>query len=356
MKKTYRLYRRNGGAYYLHHNTTGKQRSLKTTDEAEALKMLHAENEIHQNASLNLELGKAYLRNADPKLVERTWQDAINELSTHGIETSQKRYARGFAAKEFDIIRHKPIIETTADDLKEVLKKGGNITNNFLRRLHNFALENGWMHWFIISAKKWPQPKKQPKRAITLNEHEAILAAENNQERRLYYQMLWLIGAAQTDCAMLTAENFDLEKRVLKYQRKKTGEWSSLQIGPLLEALLQQLPQKGFLFPKVAQLQDKHRSAEFWRRCRLLKIKGISLHSYRYAWAERAYKHGYPERFAQAALGHSSRAVHHAYAKNAVVVCPALEESRENILPMNEPIASREEDKAEASSDMPLAV
>ena len=33
------------------------------------------------------------------------------------------------------------------------------------------------------------------------------------------------------------------------------------------------------------------------------------------AWAERAKTCGYPERFAQAALGHNSKAVHRAYAK-----------------------------------------
>jgi len=34
--------------------------------------------------------------------------------------------------------------------------------------------------------------------------------------------------------------------------------------------------------------------------------KGITLHSYRYAFAERAYASGYNEHFAQAALGHKT--------------------------------------------------
>ena len=46
----------------------------------------------------------------------------------------------------------------------------------------------------------------------------------------------------------------------------------------------------------------------------------MTLHSYCYAWAERAKAAGYPERFAQAALGQNSKAVHWAYAKNAKVV------------------------------------
>jgi integrase len=43
-----------------------------------------------------------------------------------------------------------------------------------------------------------------------------------------------------------------------------------------------------------------------------LGIKGVTLHTYRYAWAERAKCAGYPERFAQEALGHNSKAVHRA--------------------------------------------
>jgi hypothetical protein len=35
---------------------------------------------------------------------------------------------------------------------------------------------------------------------------------------------------------------------------------------------------------------------------------------------------GYPERFAQEALGHNSKAVHRAYARHAEVTVPSLEE------------------------------
>jgi integrase len=72
-------------------------------------------------------------------------------------------------------------------------------------------------------------------------------------------------------------------------------------------------------------MKSSERAAEFARRCRLLRLKGVSLHSYRYAWAERAKDCGYPERFAQQALGHGSKAVHRAYAKNARVQLPPLE-------------------------------
>ena len=95
------------------------------------------------------------------------------------------------------------------------------------------------------------------------------------------------------------------------------------------------------------------RATEFKQRCDGLEIKGVSLHSYRYAWAERALKCGYPERFAQQTLGHNSKAVHHAYSKHAEVTVPSLDDwekkwneklkaempMSENILPMTRLVA-----------------
>jgi hypothetical protein len=71
-------------------------------------------------------------------------------------------------------------------------------------------------------------------------------------------------------------------------------------------------------------MRKAHRATEFARACRRLMIKGITLHSYRYAWAERAKTCGCPERFAQEALEHNSKAVHRAYARKAQFVIPTL--------------------------------
>jgi integrase len=349
MKKAYRMYKREKtGVYYIENNRTHQQRSLRTMDEDEAQRLLDAENQARQTPALNLQLGKVYLTNADPQMGSRDWQDAINELGSHGKDSSQTRCQRELKSKAFDLIRNKPIIETTGEDLKAVLKRGGAATNNYLRRLHNLALGNGWIHWNVIPPKQWPKCAKKPKRAITLEEHTRIIAAEKNDERRLYYEMLWFIGAAQTDCSLLTVENVDWKTRVLTYQRKKTGEWAILAIGESLEALLKKLPQQGFLFPTIAKTSDKDRSSEFYRRVRLLEIKGISLHSYRYAWAERAFKAGYSERFAQAALGHASPAVHHAYARNAQVICPPLENQECKVISLNPAGETMEEERKTA--------
>ncbi len=109
---------------------------------------------------------------------------------------------------------------------------------------------------------------------------------------------------------------------------------AQLTIGNRLLEILKRLPSSGLLFPNISKSTSNDRSAEFRRRCKLLGIDGVSLHSYRHAWAQRAKSAGYPQRFAQAALGHSSRAVHEAYARDAVVICPPLE-AYENREPQN---------------------
>ncbi|NBR84461.1 MAG: hypothetical protein EBT61_03000 [Verrucomicrobia bacterium] len=101
--------------------------------------------------------------------------------------------------------------------------------------------------------------------------------------------MCWHLGGSQGDLAQLRAEDIDWNNQTVSFFRHKTGTVTLQHLGP--EAM------------------------------RLL-----SLHSYRYAWAERAKSAGYPERFAQEALGHNSKAVHRAYARRALVKLPSLEE------------------------------
>ena len=94
--------------------------------------------------------------------------------------------------------------------------------------------------------------------------------------------------------------------------------------------MFKDLPGQGMLFPRLAEMDEKHRASLFQMTCRRLGIKGISLHSYRYAWAERAKVAGMLERFAQEALGHNSKAVHRAYAKRALMKIPSLQDYEEH--------------------------
>jgi integrase len=325
MKNRFWLFKR-GQTFYVEDSLTHKQESLHTKDQREARRLRDAKNEAIGNPTLSLAIGRAYLAAHDPHMAKRTWSEVMDELSSHGCEASRARCQREMKSKPFDMIRHKPLIETTGEDFMAVLRMGTTSTNHYLRRLHNLALGLGWLPWPILAPKVWPPITPGPKRAIVWEEHERIVSTEKNTERRLYYDLLWETGASQSDAAHLTADNIDWEASIICYDRQKTGETARLSIGPRLEQILRQLPAGGPLFPRLSKMKDTERAGEFRRRCRILGIKGVTLHSYRYAWAERARACGYPERFAQQALGHNSKAVHRAYARKAQVIVPALEE------------------------------
>jgi integrase len=325
----YRLFRRRNGVFYWQANDSSKQGTLRTTDRREAERLLNAMNESHREPTLNLNLARAYLAAHDPKMAQRTWQAAMDEMATHGIPTTQVRCARGFRSKAYDPIRIKPLVQTTGEDLLAIVHANGNCVAHYLRRLHNLALDLGWLPWPILAKRAWPKIQSVSKRAITAEEHAAVIASEKNPERCAYYELLYETGAAQTDAANLTAEDIDWQNGVLVYRRRKLGPHSEparLTIGRKLRALLQSLPRSGDLFPNIKTTSANHRAAEFRRRCRVAGINGVSLHSYRHSWAQRAKTCGYPQRFAQEALGHNSRAVHEAYANGALVILPALDE------------------------------
>jgi len=324
MKEKYWLTKR-GSMFYSLDSETRQRKSLGTTDRHTAQKIIQAKNESTNRPALGLSLAKAYLAAYDETLVTRTWRFVMDEYCTRGQQQSQDLHRRKLKHAAFAPLREKRLIETTSQDFMEVLRVRNVFVHSVLKNLHNLAIGMGWLPWPVLAPKLWPKLVPAPKRGITAEEHARILQAEQNVERKRYYELLWETGASQTDAASLCTENVNWNSRTLSYQRRKTRSWAHLTIGPHLEALLKASPATGLLFPKIASISDKHRSAEFWRRCHLLGIKGVSLHSYRYAWAERAKVAGYPERFAQEALGHNSKAVHRAYARGAMVQVPSLE-------------------------------
>ena len=193
------------------------------------------------------------------------------------------------------------------------MHKGSVSTNVFLRRIHNFALDMNWIPRSIIPKRQWPAVQFKDKRAITFEEHQAILGREQNHERKKFYELCWHLGGSQGDIASLKAEDVDWENKTISFTRKKTGVPVILHLGGEALNALEDLPGEGLLFPYLARVRAGDRATEFKQRCVGLGIQGVSLHSYRYAWAERAKTCGYPERFAQEALGHNSVAVHRAY-------------------------------------------
>jgi integrase len=177
-----------------------------------------------------------------------------------------------------------------------------------------------------VPKRQWPAVEFKEKRGITLAEHLAIVARENNPERKAFYKLAWHLGASQSDLAGLNAEDVDWDHHVISYARQKTGSIAIMRFDEDMAEILRDLPGSGPLFPYLRSVRSGDRATEFKQRCDGLGIKGVSLHSYRYAWAERAKTAGYPERYAQVNLGHNSRAMTRAYSRKAPVEMPSLSE------------------------------
>lgn len=273
-----------------------------------------------------------YLSAADESYASRTWQTVIDSMMRMRKGPDLHRWRSVAKDKALEFLWSRPLIEANAEDLLRALDEGTVSTNVFLRRMHNYALDMNWLPLPIIPRKRWPKIKHQDKRAITLDEHTRIIERELNPERKAFYQLAWHLGTSQTDLANLQAEDIDWTDKIILFRRKKTGSISQLTFGEEVEKILMDRPHTGPLFPCLITVREADRATEFRQRCQGLQIKGITLHCYRYAWAERAQIAGYPERFAQVALGHNSKAVHRAYAKRALVKLPALEEYEKALL------------------------
>ena len=67
----------------------------------------------------------------------------------------------------------------------------------------------------LVFSTQWGVPGAEAyefgeKRAVTLVEHQQIVARETNPERRDFYQLAWHLGASQSDIAFLDASNIRL--------------------------------------------------------------------------------------------------------------------------------------------------
>ena len=328
MKTRYRLIRRGirGNGFYCVDTKTGKRTSLHTGNADEAQQIIEAKNNSERQPVLNLQIAKAYLAGSDNGITTRTWQHAIESLINTKQGANQHRWKTAAKDKTLAMLLPQVIIETKGEAILKALQMGTVSTNVYLRRLHNFCVDMSWLPWPLVPKRQWPAVEFKEKRGITLAEHLAIVARENNPERKAFYKLAWHLGASQSDLAFLEAENVDWEHHVISYARQKTGSIAIMRFDEDMAEILRDLPGSGPLFPYMRTVRSGDRATEFKQRCTGLGIKGVSLHSYRYAWAERAKTAGYPERYAQVNLGHNSKAMTRAYSRKAPVEMPSLSE------------------------------
>ena len=140
---------------------------------------------------MNLQIARAYLAASDSQIATRNWQFVMDELVKLKKDQTQHRWQTAVKDKAFDLIRHLPLLETRPEHFLRVLEAGKVSTNVYLRRIHNFALDMTWLPWPVLAKKRWPAVEFKEKRGITLAEHLAIVARENNPERKAFYKLAW---------------------------------------------------------------------------------------------------------------------------------------------------------------------
>lgn len=314
------------GMFYCKDKLTGSRTSLKTKERKEADRLVQHKNEALKNPVINRKIGMAYLSAADPKLTTRIWEEVWRDILKDKNGPNLRRWENAEKDPAMQFLRKKVVVATLAEDFLMVLRAGTVSTNVYLRRLQNHCLDMGWLPVPILPKKKFPKIKHKERRGITAEEHVRIIEREGNPERRDFYELCWYFGGSQSDIAGLHAEDVDSVRRSFVYNRRKTGNMGGMRIGSKAWEVILRRPRTGPMFPYLITVDAKDRATEFKQRCEGLGIFDVTLHCYRYGWAERSADAGYPERYAQRVLGQNSKAVHRAYAKKAQKQLPSLEE------------------------------
>lgn len=343
MLNRYYLYqRRSSGIFFIQDRVAQKHQSLRTRDPVAAQRLFNARNQAAEQPMLNVAMAKAYLSGASPEMATRTWYDVMHAMEQGYQGETLIRWRKTMRSTPFASLLKVPLVYTNSGHFLSVLHYpgAGTSTNKWLRIVHNRALDLGWLLSPVMARKAWPPVRSKRMKAITLQQHEALVETENDPEFRDYLQMLWETGGSQTDIARLHRRNVDLPNGVITYARQKLehrGQGAAaIAIGARLREILARRPGEGTLFPKLAPQLEKIRASRFRKRADRLGFTDISLHSYRYAWAQRAKTAGMPLREAMAHLGHGSKAIHYAYSEKAETVTLPLEyyeaKRKENVI------------------------
>ena len=112
MTQRFRMYRRQGGMFYVFDRITGQRQSLETADHATAVRLLHARNESQQQPIINRQIARAYLAAGDAEISKRTWQTVMEEIIKTKRDQTRERWVRASQDHAFDLIRDLPIFET----------------------------------------------------------------------------------------------------------------------------------------------------------------------------------------------------------------------------------------------------
>jgi len=353
MKARYRLIRRGirGGAFYSVDTKTGRRTSLGTPTRTRPRK------------SSRPRTSPSASRCSISKLPKPIWPGqtaasppalAAGNGDAHGRQAgSQPRTLVACATdRALAPLLPRTIVDTPGELMLKVLQSGTVSTNVFLRRLHNFCLDMNWLAWPLVPKRQWPAVRYKDKRAITWRNTARSLSARrtrnakpsiswpgmSGRRNRTWRTASRGRGLAGTNYLFLSDENaLAWVAAAADSIRQGSGGHScnAAQNRPPLSLshhCQRKIPRHGI---QATLHGTRHRRRD--------------AHSYRYAWAERAKTAGYPERFAQLALGHNSKAVHRAYARKAQVTLPPLEEYEAKIVQFSAAQAAAQDESTESA-------
>ena len=196
MKPRYRIYRRQGGVFYLFDRHTGKRESLETADEAAAWRVLHAKNEAQQPPLINRQIARAYLAVGDPEITRRTWRDVLAEIKLKR-DSTQDRWIIAGKDPAFDLIRDLPISKLRRTIFCGCWSAGGWPPTSFCA-----APTTSRSTWAGCLGRCCPR-SSGPKSSIGQSapsgwEHGRIVEREQNPERRASMNSVALGGPKPT--------------------------------------------------------------------------------------------------------------------------------------------------------------
>ncbi len=117
------------------------------------------------------------MRNSD-----KTWGDIIGLYCSLGKQTSIERKLKDFKTLRWEKMKRTPISETTDLDFLDLMKAGGTYTQEVLKTLQNYALDQRDLERPVMAKKWWIKRGKKNQRAITLDEHRLLVAKHSRDQ------------------------------------------------------------------------------------------------------------------------------------------------------------------------------
>jgi integrase len=253
----------------------------------------------------------------------------------------------------------RPLSTVVARDIESFLakrKKAGcspttiNLDGKILRTAFNKARREGLIRMNPVEAVDLPE-KDSVERGTFSAEELKLLVNSAEGEWKMLIQVGYFTGARLSDCCRLQWKDVDLDKGVLTYVQRKTGEPVNIPLHPDLQATLRQLSSTNtpgiFIMPSMAEKGPggRHGLSESFkgivRKAKLdlqtvqgagdRKISRRTFHALRHSFTSALANAGVASELRMKLTGHSSERAHRGYThheldvlKDAVSKLPSL--------------------------------